>query len=310
LVRERAEAIIRASVDDPHDPFALVRIDGEELAGDPLRLVDEANTVPLLGGRRAVAVRAGSRNIVPAVEALLAAPGDHCRVVIEAGDLKRNAALRALCEKSSRVAAIACYPDDERTLVRLVDSELQAAGLAIESDAKAALVNLLGGDRRASLSEIRKLALYAEGKTRIVLDDVVAVTSDASSLATDTMLDAALAGRLNEVGSEFAKACVAGTAPSSLISAALRHVSQLHRARLMLDARSPLDQAAETVCGKNFRRKPMIETILKSWTADRLEAAMQRLAEAVFATRLQANLAEPIVEKALLDLAVEARRKK
>src|SRR5262245_64981007 len=72
LVRERAQALIRASVDDIKDPFSLARLDGDELAGEPTRLVEEANTIPLFGGRRAVWVKVGSRNIAPAVEALLA----------------------------------------------------------------------------------------------------------------------------------------------------------------------------------------------------------------------------------------------
>ena len=54
LVRERVDALVRASVDDPADPFALARIESEELSANPGRLADEANTVPLFGGRRAV----------------------------------------------------------------------------------------------------------------------------------------------------------------------------------------------------------------------------------------------------------------
>jgi DNA polymerase-3 subunit delta len=77
LVRERAEAIIRKAVDDPQDPFSLARIDGDALAEEPCRLVEEAHTIPLFGGRRAVWVRAGSRNFVAAVEALIAAPPTH-----------------------------------------------------------------------------------------------------------------------------------------------------------------------------------------------------------------------------------------
>ena len=72
LVRERAEALVRASVDDPADPFQLARLDGDDLAGEPTRLVEEANTIPLFGGRRAVWVNAGGRNFAPAVEALVA----------------------------------------------------------------------------------------------------------------------------------------------------------------------------------------------------------------------------------------------
>src|SRR5713101_7216227 len=91
LVHERAEALIRASIDDPKDPFQLARLDGDDLAGEPSRLVEEANTIPLFGGRRAVWVKAGSRNFAPAVEALIACAPPDCRVVIEAGDLRRNA---------------------------------------------------------------------------------------------------------------------------------------------------------------------------------------------------------------------------
>ena len=164
LVSERVNAVIAASVDDPADPFSLVRLDGEDLSAQPARLVEEAQTIPLFGGRRAVWVKAGSRNIAPAVEELLALPACECRVVIEAGDLRRNAPLRALCERAKNAAALPCYADGERELGRLVDSEMRAAGLTLAPDARALLIPLLGGDRAASRSELRKLVLYAAGK--------------------------------------------------------------------------------------------------------------------------------------------------
>src|SRR6476619_5812123 len=72
-VRDRVEVLIHASIDDPKDPFQLARLDGDELASEPTRLVEEANTIPLFGGRRAVWVRAGGRNFAPAVETLIGA---------------------------------------------------------------------------------------------------------------------------------------------------------------------------------------------------------------------------------------------
>src|SRR5690349_18466339 len=147
LVRERVDALIKSAVDDPSDPFALARLDGEALADEPTRLVEEAHTIPLFGGRRAVWVKAGNRSIVDAVEALLAAPpAADCRVVIEAGDLRRNAPLRERCEKSPVAAAIPCYADGDRELNRLIGDEMRAAGLAIAADASALLASLIGGD--------------------------------------------------------------------------------------------------------------------------------------------------------------------
>ncbi|SRR6266545_3848515 len=310
LVRERAEALIKSSVDDPSDPFSLARLDGDDLAGEPTRLVEEANTVPLFGGRRAVWVKAGSRNFAPAVEALIAAAPPDCRVVIEAGDLRRNAPLRMLCERAKNAAALPCYADAERDLVRLIDDEMREAGLAISPEARAALVPLLGGDRLASRHEIRKLALFARGKERVELDDVMAVVADASTLALDGLIDAAFAGRTGELEVQFGKARTAGTAPGTIVSAALRQVAQLHRARLAVEEGVSVDEAAGGIQPfVHFSRKAAVEAALKTWTSARLERAMAQLAEAALEARRQAGMAEIIAQRTLLSLAVNARRK-
>jgi DNA polymerase III subunit delta len=306
LVRERTQTLIRASVDDPQDPFQLARLDGDEV--EPTRLVEEANTIPLFGGRRAVWIKAGPRNLVPAVEALLASPPPDCRVVIEAGDLKRTAPLRVLCERAKNAAALPCYVDTERDLERLIDEEMRAAGLTLAPDARAALVALLGGDRLASRQEIGKLALYARGKSRVELDDVMAVTADASTAALDGLIDAALAGRPGELEVELRKARTAGTAAGTVLSAALRQVAQLHKARLLIEDGASVGDATGGMF-VHFSRRAAVEAALRSWTAARLARAMAQLAEATLEARRQSALADVIAPRALLALAVNARRK-
>src|SRR5271167_4633721 len=153
LVRERADALLKSAVDDINDPFSLVRLDGDELSAEPSRLVDEALTVPLFGGRRAIRVRAGSRSFASGVDTLADMPLKDCRVVIEAGDLRPESPLRKACERAKTAVAIGCYPDGERDLAKLIDEELRAANLSITADARATLVTLLGGDRQASRNE-------------------------------------------------------------------------------------------------------------------------------------------------------------
>jgi DNA polymerase-3 subunit delta len=308
LVRERVDALVRAAVDDPSDPFQLARLDGDDLAGEPTRLIEEANTIPLFGGRRAVWVKAGGRNFVAAVEALIASPAPDCRVVIEAGDLKRNAPLRAICERAKTAAALPCYADSEKNLVRLIDDEMREAGLSISPPARAALLPLLGGDRIASRQELRKLALYARGKPRVELDDIVAVVADASALALDGLIDAAFAGRTRELEVQFGKARVTGTTPGAIIGTALRQVAQLHKARLAVDAGASIEEAVGATY-VHFSREDAVKTALGTWTSLRLERAMAQLAEAALETRRQSVLGEMITQRALLALAVNARRK-
>jgi DNA polymerase III subunit delta len=310
LVSERVDALIKASVDDPADPFALVRLDGDTVASDPARLVDEATTVPLFGGRRAIRLRAGSRNIVPAVEAVLAAPLRDCRVVIEAGDLKRNAPLRTLFERAKTAVAVPCYADAARDLARVVDDELRAANLSITPDARETLLPLLGGDRRASRAELRKLTLYAHGRAQIEIDDVLAVVADASALGLDALVDAAFAGRLAEVEKEFAKASIAGTSAVAIIGAASRQLELLHMLRLEVESGTAAAVVVESVRPAiHFRRKALVEAALKSWTAERLTKAMAMLSEASLNARLKGNLAETITQRALSLIARSAARR-
>src|ERR1700688_870819 len=74
LVRERVDALVRASVDDPNDPFALARMEVADLSAILSRVVEEAHTIPLFGARRAVLVKAGQRTIAAALEPVIASP--------------------------------------------------------------------------------------------------------------------------------------------------------------------------------------------------------------------------------------------
>jgi DNA polymerase III subunit delta len=307
LVSERANALIKASVDDVNDPFALARLEAEALGAEPSRLAEEAQTIPLFGGRRAVWVKAGGRNIAPAVEAALALPRLECRVVIEAGDLRRNAPLRAVCERAKNAAALPCYADSERDRERLIDSEMREAGLKLAPDARAMLIPLLGGDRAASRSEILKLALYAHGRDQVSVDDVAAVVSDASALALDDIVDATFAGRPGELETQLGKARLAGTSSGSILFAVQRQVAQLHKWRSAIEAGSgfSLDAAQPPV---NFRRKDAVGAALRLWSAVKLAAAMAELADTVLQSRRNPDLAETIAERALLAIAANVRR--
>ncbi|MDB5549711.1 MAG: polymerase delta subunit, partial [Tardiphaga sp.] len=260
LVRERADALVASAVDDPNDPFAMVRMDGDDLAAEPSRLVEEAMTIPMFGGRRAIRVRAGSKSFAAGVETLSTEPIKDCRIIIEAGELRPESPLRKVCEKAKTAVAIACYPDSERDLAKLIDDELRVSNLKLATDARASLMALLGGDRQASRNEIRKLVLYAHGQSEVTLDDVMAVVADASELKIDPIVDAAFAGNPAIVETEFAKAMTAGTYPGMVVMAAQRQAASLHKASLLVEEGMSASQAAESGFPRlHFSRKTTVE---------------------------------------------------
>lgn len=310
LVRERADALIASAVDDPRDPFSLVRMDGDDLAAAPSRLVEEAMTMPLFGGRRAIRVRAGAKNFAGGIDTLADLILKDCRIVIEAGELRPESPLRKACERAKTAVAIACYPDTERDLARLIDDELRQSRLRIAPDALMALTALLGGDRQASRNELRKLTLYAHGRSGVTLDDVVAVVADASDLKIDPIVDGAFAGQAALVETEFAKAVTAGIYPGMILSAAQRQAALLHRASLAVAEGQPASAAAESGFPRlHFSRKSVVETALRNFTPARLTGVIEQLAAAALDVRKHAALGAAIAQRALMSIAVNARRR-
>ena len=310
LVRERADALLASAVDDPNDPFSLVKLDGDQLSAEPSRLVDEAMTIPLFGGRRAIRVRAGSRSFASGIDTLVDSPLKDCRIVIEAGELRPESPLRKVCERARTAVAIGCYPDDEAKLAKLIDDDLRVSNLRIAPDARASLIALLGGDRQASRNELKKLALYAHGGDEVTLDDVVAVVADASELKVDPIVDGAFAGKPDLVETEFAKAVVAGTYPGMIISAAQRQAAWLHKSALAVAEGTPVTALLDSGFPRlHFSRRTSVEAALRNFSATRLASIIEQLATAALEMRKQASLAAVIAQRTLLSIAVNAKRR-
>ena len=206
-------------------------------------------------------------------------------------------------------AALPCYADSGRDIDRLIDEEMRGAGMSIAADARTLLASLIGGDRRASRSEIRKLALYAYGKNSVDIEDVIAVVADATIPAVDAIVDAAFAGRASDLEINFGKARSSGVAAGTIAGAAVRQAAALHRFRLAVEAGSSVEDAMRRATPMvHFSREKLVKAALGSWSAKRLEHMIGQLGETTLEVRKNAKLAYPIVQRALLSIAVAARR--
>ena len=312
LVAERAKTFATKTGLPLDDPFSVVKLDGAEVDRDEGRLLDEARTVPMFSDRRLLWVRnaSGQKALADDIKALTAEPSRDAIIVIEAGDLRRNAPIRAICEKAKCAAVLPCYVDTERDLIRLVDDEMRDARLTIAPDARAALVSLIGGDRQASRSEIRKLALYAHGKKEIDADDVNALSGDVSGTSFNDAVDAMLDGRVGDFDITFTRHCQSGGHPFVVLSSAMRQLQAIQVMRGQMESGGR--NAASAVAGARppvfFSRRKLVEKTLERWNSEALSRALNRLQGAVLQTRKRPDLSEALARQALLGIAVESAR--
>ena len=308
LVTERASRLAKllAARDDP--PGEIIRLDEVDLDEDPDRLSVELQTMPMFGGSKVVRTSAGRRINAAALEPLVKGDTLAASLVVEAGNLRPNDALRSLFEKAANAAAVACYPDEAHDLETLIRDTLKAYGLSITPDAREVLLARVGADRAMSRGEVEKLALYAAGKSEVDAADVEAIVGDASELAVDRILSAAASGDGARAVTEFARAIAAGESAQFIIASALRHLQKLHRIRTELDGGRSLDDAVRQLRPPiHFKQKDAIGLQCRIWTTQRLADAMERAAKAAKAARVSGSLEEAIAERLVLGMAAGAR---
>jgi DNA polymerase-3 subunit delta len=306
LVSERVAALLKTMVDDPADPFQFIRIDGDELASDPRRLIDEVNTVPLFGGRRAIRVTLGSRNIVAAMTPVLEHAADDCPIVIEAGDLKPSNPLRALLEKAPAAATLSCYEDDDNRLNLLIDEELRPRQLLLAPEARRVLLEALGANRAASRLELRKLADYAGTNQTISVEDVANIVGDVSRHETDTLVDAAFLADFATLERESGPQLRQANAGQAVLASALRHALLLHAL-----AAAGGQSGAESILASArifWKRRKAVEQQRRLWPLAKAEKATTLIHEAQLASRRNGAMAAAIVERCLWSIALASRR--
>lgn len=308
LVSERAQALAKAVAAQTTPPGEILRIDEADLDTDPDRLSVELTTVSMFGDRRIVRAQQSRKLNAALLKPLIEAGRLEGFLIIEAGALKAEDAMRKLFEGADGAAAIGCYADEARDLDALVREVLQRHNLNIGNDAKRLLISRLGADRALSRMEIEKLALYALGKTEISEDDVAAVVGDASDMAIDTIVTKAATGNGAEAVTECDRAIAAGESAQYIMIAAQRHLQRLHRVRMGLESGQSMEEAFKGLRPPVFfKQRDAFAAQVELWSAAKLARALARITEAQRLSRSGGELTAldeaVLTEGLLLDIA-------
>ena len=312
LVAERGASFAKRTGLSLDDPFTVIRLDGSTLAQEPGRLTTEARTVPMFGGDRLIWIRnlGAEKGAAEEIGALLADPPQDALVLLEAGDLKKAAALRAAVETSPAGMALPCFADEGRSIDQVIDEALAGAGMTMRLDARQALRQRLGGDRLATRGELDKLVLYAAGQSEITVADIEACSGDVSADSSDQAVDAALAGDGVLADRRLQKALEAGVNPQTILLALQRQMQTLETLRRAVDHAGA--SAAAAVASSRppvfFSRKRLMEEVVASWSGDAVRRVLERLQSSILESRRHAELAQALTRQSLLTVAAESAR--
>ena len=139
-----------------------IDLDGSTLKADPARLVDEAASISLFGGRLWIRIQPAGDEIASAVASLLDADVAGNPVVALAGALKPSSPLVKLALDHKLALAHPSYVPDARDAAQIAETLAREAGLRLPRDLGRTLTISCSNDRSIMAQEIEKLALYLD----------------------------------------------------------------------------------------------------------------------------------------------------
>lgn len=223
---------------------SLTRFAGQEV--DLQTVTDELRTVSMWGDRRLVVVENADEFISDHRAALEKYVEHPAKKSVLALQVKTWPKTTRLAKQLAQVGLdIECTELKGPALSKwLQDTARDAFRVALQRDAAAMLVELVGSDLGLLNQELAKLAAYVGGKKSVTADDVRGLVGDWQTETTWAMTDATRDGRLPEALLALNQLLNAGEAPLKLLGG----ISFVFRKLAMateLSRGQPLDKALE-----------------------------------------------------------------
>jgi len=254
---------------------------GSDLKANPGMLLIEASAMSLFGERRVIWIAPANDDVVEALEGLLQAEAVESPVIAIGGSLRKTSALLKLAESSPLAVAYAAYVPEGQDAERMVMDLGRTLGLKIGAPVAARIADSSGSDQAIVSQELRKLALYVDASPHtpreLDHDAVDAVGADSNEGDFLRLADLALRGDMEGLGEELARLPAQGSGAIPVVRSLQRRLLMLAPIRARVERGERLD-AVMTSVGRSlfWKDKPLVEAMLKRWTAEDLAKAAER----------------------------------
>ncbi|HEY2480880.1 MAG TPA: DNA polymerase III subunit delta [Caulobacteraceae bacterium] len=315
VARERAAQLAGAVTARPDDPFDSALLTDADLDAQPARLEEELAAFSMLGGRRLIRVRLSGgvkadRTVTEALAAHLEGRlNPEAFLLVEAGDLGRDSALRRAGEKADACAVVPCYEDEAGDVARFTREALAAERLGLTGEALDLFVSRLPHERGVARQEIERLILFLGPGTGVTADadllsDFLGVEPEAS--LAETASDA-FGGRLGATQAGLRRAGREGQGGAAAVRALTGHLGRLRRIAVAQTAGAPLAEAVKAA--KVFwKAEREVTRQCRAWTLAELDQTQPELLAADLACKQAGAPDELIAERLALTIAGRARR--
>ena len=308
LIRDHIKKIKNDYLNDID--FEEVSLTGKSLDLNPGILETSANSISMFNEYKLIIIESLKDNHVLEIENLLLSAPNQPILIIKADNLKKASKLRKLFESNAKCYALACYEDDAKSMMRLIDNFMKENNISIDRDIKNYLMQTLSSDRMISFNELEKISLfYYNADTTPNLEEIKNLLNDTSSNNLQKMNESVMYGNTVKSSNIISKLLSEGNNPISILRSLINYLKRLQKVKVEIKKGSNFDTAIKFLRPPLFwKDKDNFQQHCHRWPLSKIEENLSKLLDAEIECKTNSKLSSILCERSILTICHEGKQ--
>ena len=302
LIREHISKIKSDYLSDVD--FEEISITGKSLDLNPDTLETSANSISMFNNYKLIILESLKDKNMSELESVIGSAPTQTMLIVKADNLKKTSKLRKLFENNAQCYALACYEDDAKSMMRLIDNFMKENNISIDRDIKNYLMQTLSTDRMISFNELQKISLfYANTDATPNLEEIKNLLNDASSNNLQRMNESVMYGNTAKTSNIISKLLSEGNNPISILRSLINYLKRVHKVKVEMKKGSNFDNAIKFLRPPLFwKDKENFQQHCVRWPLNKIEKNLSRLLDAEIDCKTNSKLSSVLCERSILTI--------
>ncbi|MBT4878734.1 MAG: DNA polymerase III subunit delta [Alphaproteobacteria bacterium] len=273
----RKNNIIKNIMGDNFDDMLFNKFSAEDLIKEPTRLLDEVNSISLLGGRKFIVIYNCQASFTKIIENTIKNKKSDCFILLLASELIPSSSLRKFFEtKHDNFAALPCYKDDHNIVYNIAKLELKS--LNPSHEILSYIAHNLTGDRLLLQQELKKLKIYFLDKSSLDFEAVETLITTGSSQDFQTLANA-IADHNPKLATNLLEELLnSSVMPITIIRVMVNYFQRIKVVRSNIEDGNSFNEAIKNLRPPVFfKQKNILEGHTRKWTSNSLTQILLKL---------------------------------
>ena len=290
--------------------FEEVSITGKSLDLNPDTLATSANSISMFNSYKLIILESLKDKNMSELESVIGSAPTQTMLIVKADNLKKTSKLRKLFESNAQCYALACYEDDAKSMMRLIDNFMKENNISIDRDIKNYLMQTLSTDRMISFNELQKISLfYANEDTTPNLEEIKNLLNDASSNNLQKMNESVMYGNTVKSSNILSKLLSEGSNPISILRSLINYLKRVQKVKVEMKKGSNFDNAIKFLRPPLFwKDKDNFQQHCVRWPLNKIVRNLSQLLDAEIDCKTNSKLSNILCERSILTICHEGKQ--